>query len=1046
MARIDFLKTKKAKIVISFLLILAIGLSLYFTLRPNDEKKNNSKDPTFSYSQVDNSLGELSNSSFAYGTIGVKYSSFPRTSLTGWKLTKDSSAKSGVVNTYEKTDGQGKIIESAWEKLLTSFYGDPGILEYVKAKEGLTDVSAIQRKTKEYLKEENPDLSDDYTPSADDVKNFFAKKLFPDYFPNPGVHAGEHTQKQDSMIYMLNNYKTGEVGSGSVQKLTSSKEITLNKGQYAKVSVWVKTLNLDQLSETSGANVYVTNTFDSAPQAPYGYFNIDTNGEWKKYSFILEADDVYTTKFTLVLGLGFGDVYSEGTVYFDDIMVEHLEDLSKQTTSDSSNTTFEYGSDAEYISVTNNLLPGIIPKHSLNLDFTKAAGNNYFKNLGFDDSASNFTTDVSVSGVSGARFGNTDAAHKTPLVQGNPLIEDAPAASATQYSLKYASYTAKFNAVELGCEEYAYVSFFIKNKLNTFYATTITVNVIDIYTVDGKSTSNTRSRIIELTSPSDTWENCGILIQNNFDKDVYSTSGTRSFVIEVIMGPTSLASTNVVDYAYGDVYITTPEVAKGVTYKYATDYDEENDIQTANYKFYQFLNESARGFASLYTGYESDYLAPGADAESQYSIAVAPSSIGAIYTRPATPSAYKGIVSDHYYLDENSKNHEIDASKYAGVVNTEYLSSYSTTDFPEITSALTKVNNEHVQPLMIYNNAETSYGYLSDNYTLGSSSNAKISLRVRVYGNATAYIYLIDTASASKSVMTFKNFTVNTDDYLDSAENGTAINGESLKLQLSVTESMMESDGWATITFYVAAGVNAKSFRLEMWNGSRDGESASKGYVFFDNILVTTASGFTEPTSLSDTFTVAGSPLYEIGYEDLDQLYSYAGEDKDPSYVWAKNDTTIYAVYNTLEPVVIPDAETDEESETTTETVTNPADFWLQLSSILLIVALIVAIAALFIKNFLRRRKANKSDAKSHYKVVSRTKAKEKSKAKPVENFDKEFENFMKENEIVEEQAEEQTNEQVEEQTLDSYVYGEVQSFGDETEEVKSESDEKTEE
>lgn len=1048
MARFNFLKTKKAKTVISFLLVVAIGLSLYFSLRPNDENKDSSKDPTYSYSQTDNSIGELSNSSFDYGTIGVKNSSFPRTSLNGWKLAKSSSAKSGVINTTD----------DAWAKLLESFYTDPGILEYVKTKDGIEKNDAAEniRRTKAFLKLENPELPDDYSPTNEDIKKYFAKSLFPKYFEYPGVHDGDFSQEKDTMIYMLNNYKTDETGSGSVQTLTSNREITLNKGQYAKISVWVKTDNIDYLSEVSGANVYVTNTFNGKTQAPYGYFNIDTNGKWEKYSFIIKGDDVYTTKFTLVLGLGFGDVYAEGTAYFDDILVEHLENLDNEKYIDAaSSTTFTFDSDADYVAVPDSLPAGYIPVYSLDLDFNEAAGSNYFENLGFDAVASDYTVDVSVNGVNGKRFGNDSSVTSVEfenLVDENDLkaVADAPVASGNKYSIKNASYTAKFTSSDLANEEYAYVSFFIKNKLNTFYATTIVVNVIDTFTpTGGTPISNTRSKIVELTTPSDTWENCGIVIRNNFDRTVYNGNGTRSFVVEVVMGPTSLTSTNAVDYAYGDVYITTPEIAKGATYKYATTADEENDIQTANYKFYQFLSDSAKGFTSLYSGYESDYTNPDENAETQYAIAVAPSSIGAIYTRPATPASYKGIVADHYYINENSKNHEIDANKYAGVVNTEYISNYAIADFPGLTSALSKINDEDIQPLMIYTKAASagktpaSYGYLSNTYTLGSSTNAKITLKVRVVGDATANIYLIDVDSTEKTVMSFKDF---------NAYKGSAVDGSNFKLQLTVDKNMMDSDGWATISFYIAAGVNSKTFRLEMWNGDREG-NATEGYVFFNDISIVTASGFTEPSSYNDAFTVSGSPLFDIGYDNLDELYAYkqVSDDEDtdyaPSYVWAKNSTTIYAVYNTLEPVITADEDTDDETTTESETSTNPADFWLQLSSIILVAALVLAILALFIKNIVRRRRANKNDATSHYKVVSRTKR--KKKAKPVEVIEEPVEDAIVEDEIIEEveQVEETVEEKTEEQTLDSYVYGEVQSFGEESEaEVENNSEEQTEE
>ena len=158
----------------------------------------------------------------------------------------------------------------------------------------------------------------------------------------------------------------------------------------------------------------------------------------------------------------------------------------------------------------------------------------------------------------------------------------------------------------------------------------------------------------------------------------------------------------------------------------------------------------------------------------------------------------------------------------------------------------------------------------------------------------------------------------------------------------------------------------------------------------------------------------------------------------------------IYAVYNTIDPVITDpyDNETDEEEGEETETKVDPAAFWLSLSSIILGVALLVAIIMLFVKNIRRRRKANASDAKSHFKVVSRTKKatnkkKEKSTkvATPAKDEKVEAEEEVKEQpqEEVVESVEEEPVENVnpEEQSLDSYVYGDVQSFGDASEEKK---------
>ena len=150
-------------------------------------------------------------------------------------------------------------------------------------------------------------------------------------------------------------------------------------------------------------------------------------------------------------------------------------------------------------------------------------------------------------------------------------------------------------------------------------------------------------------------------------------------------------------------------------------------------------------------------------------------------------------------------------------------------------------------------------------------------------------------------------------------------------------------------------------------------------------------------------------------------------------------------MFNAIDPVVKDPFEGKEEEEETKQgctAETDPSTFWLSFSSILLGVVLVLAIIALFIKNFLRRRRRNASDAKSHYTIVSRTKKNKREKAKK-EKLAKKYDYDENEDEIDEDaienvQDEQTTVEDVEEstteETLDSYVYGEVQDFGEEDE------------
>ena len=261
---------------------------------------------------------------------------------------------------------------------------------------------------------------------------------------------------------------------------------------------------------------------------------------------------------------------------------------------------------------------------------------------------------------------------------------------------------------------------------------------------------------------------------------------------------------------------------------------------------------------------------------------------------------------------------------------------------------------------------------------------------------------------------------------------------------------------WKEVTFNVAAGASAINYRLEIWNGSRDGANNKKqtGYVIVEDIAFGT---FTEATSKNDIYDddkpnalrdayVAGlineTILLDKGLThkreltDLENQFNKEYKDDktvekinyDPKYVWVDNkdtlDTFIYAIYNTIDPVTTnpyDNVETEEEPEEKSgcNADFNAGTFWLQFSTIALAVLLLGAVLILIIRTF-RRRHKKAVKVKSRYSVRSRnvTNKVEDVKVDDVtENYDASVEDF----------AEEETDADDTE-----YTYGEVlEDFGD---------------
>ena len=1026
------------KKLLVFVLSILMCLSLFMASACKEEEQAETI-PEYSY--TDRVDGEISNPSFTFGTQSMEYDDYPKTTIEGWNFTKVASSKSGVVD----------VSSYGWNDLMTSLYKDEGLLSYVKHINDFDD-----NDIRDIIK----DGDSNKTVSTEEVREYIIKNYFFNAedqnpgdkysFLNPGTHASD----VDNKVYMLNNYVRDDLNYGCVQTVTSSTEVTLKRGEYAKISVWVKTANLNttqtikNYDKPIGANISIKNSFNGSSQSNYGIYNI-VNDDWQQYTFYVKADDVFETKFTLQLGLGYDNFAAAGTAYFDDITVELLDNdeyvASIASYTDTVTNTISYnnknvksiGNDASAYNANTLYLYDM----RVNLAEISSLSNTVSFHSDKTDKAYYDFTKYNNGLLNGNITGVTNTAvvtHKTDL--------DAPYGITNGIELKLnnpASYTIKLDnngsPFTLNGENYSAITFFVKNNLNKFYATDIIVNVQDKFGTDIVE----RPAVATISELSEEWSKYTIVVKNNFDKDKYST--VREFYLELVVGPDEY--TSIIDsYALGTVTISSPIVSTGKTYQYASDQDKINKIETEFYQYYKLLSDTATGSTALYAGFNEDYAVDEDNAE-VYTFVTASSSIGQIVDNPASPKEYNGIETGHYYITGNEADSmSINTNNYAGLINTKYLDNYEQTpNLSDIKDALDHTESNNIQPLMIKSEG-MSYGFISEPHTIPQDSNAKISVKVRVY-NATAYIYLVDVSKTEKQVLKLNTFTVNTAEG-EYDNNGQEINKE---LFLAIDETMLDDNGWVTVNFYIATGATEKEIRLELWNGARDNTNAltQNGYVFFNDVEIAETNAFIEPSSWQEALTEDDSPLFNLSFENQTDLVlykreltdlekQYNAEDNDstisynPTYVWAKTYKLVYAIYNTIDPIEVDPYDSDAEEEATPDAPlyeTDPATFWLSLSSIIIGVALIVAIIMLLVRNIRRRRKANRNDAKSHYTVRSRTR---KPSNKVVEEIDVDIDIDV---------DSPTTNEDGEEQSLDSYVYGEVNVFGEEESEKNDNND-----
>lgn len=1036
MTRKNCLTNLKRKLVLVLAVIFTVcAIAFCLTACGDDDKEIKVTDPTYSKTETSTTI---SNANFYNGSANLDLTKFPITSPTGWTTATDDSASTSSVNS-----GIVRTSDEAWSALMKTLYDDSDFINYVKNLYEFTDEDVVKA-----IRDQKS--SQTYNPTSAEKKDYIVDTYLLSQtnlkFANPGVHSGA----EDDAIFMLNNIASEtKFKLGTAQKVTSSSSVSLEKGSTYKISVWVKTANIENRGTENGASIRLKNTFNSSSQAYFKISNIIAD-DWTQYSIYVKADSDYTCAVTLILGLGYGSGSSsivkdwvEGTAYFDDITCEKVDESDTASLTPSK---LVYGSEDD-IEAT-------------------LEGNACFYDMSFDSSVETFFTNsvaLPTTGeltTSNATVEGEKITSKTFNADSNGEVKIV--SDTAKISVNQASYTVNITDgnFSLKSGEFAIVSFYYKNQLNKLGSTTITVDAIDKY--NGKTVKH--AALSTLTVVSDSWSNCIYLFKNTWEEQ------TREFELNVVVGPSNVRTVEYAsDFATGDVYLKDIKLAKGVI-----DNEEEE-----YHNIYTFFEKYANSTINLYAGYESEFVED--ENTTTYNIETAYGNFGDIVNKVTAPSAFEGVVSDHAFVNSTSSNYVINdrindgnSDGIAGVINSEYLVNYKTGS--EIGEKLNV--SETTQALMINNITKNAYGFIGKNINVNKSAYASVKVSARVCDDAVAYLYLVDISKPEKQILTLDSFTVN-NDVINTVPNGTKINGSDLAYAIRLTKDNMNKDGWVDVSFYLAAGNTAKSFRLEIWNGSRDASETSQGYVFVKSVDVSTSSAFTEPSSWAQAFASEGNPLYDakpssfVGNNSLlvytreltnteksfnndypDETISYSA-----NYVWGKTATMVYGVFNTIDPVEVdPYADKTEEEDTSSCAKANadPSSFWLGFSSILLGVVLVLAIIALIIKNVRAKRKANASDAKSHYKVTSRIKKKPATKkvdedtveetAQPTESATEEKKEEVAE-ENVQPTEEQPTENATEEQPKDDYVYGEVQTFGEEKkEEVAEENVQPTEE
>ena len=401
----------------------------------------------------------------------------------------------------------------------------------------------------------------------------------------------------------------------------------------------------------------------------------------------------------------------------------------------------------------------------------------------------------------------------------------------------------------------------------------------------------------------------------------------------------------------------------------------------------EYNNASTGDYTKKVTLYQGTYTAPTTTGFAEIN-----SNEQLINDRPVSPVSWSTFSGNQSALT-GSENVPFDESKTVhGLVNRNFISNYNS-NVAGLSGSLTDWGSICDIPLMIYNKEATSFGYASTNKTFGANTYNKVTIRVKTVGNATAFIYLVD-GNVENAIANGNNYKVL--DFTVPAHkdaNGTDVAEQKVALQTSVSNTsayvansleFAYADGWVEIKFYVLTGDEAVNYRVELWNGSRDGQTASQGYVFFDALNV-------------GTMEEATYNLYAEKYDEMftdSAKYTFRYNDKDTekavdSIAFLNKDYTTFLSYKGISVI----EDTEEKKEETTDKKSGCADIstasiFTFASSILLVLVLIGVGIVLLVK---RQRKSGKS--------IFGIFKKKKSKVKSSYN-ENEYDEYLKEKEI----------------------------------------------
>lgn len=965
-------KTKKfdLKSILMLVLVMMLSVSMLVLTACGDTTSSGSSSPSSSSAPEKETVKDyqqISNGDFEFGSDEKENDDYPVNTGIYWSRANDSLSTSAVTSSYASgvintDDDAYNAIASKQKFPVESGSGDSAVY--------------FNPRTPYYYGL----VKDSYVFDKDTANK--------DGLPTTG-----------NKVLMIHNKDDSNDGRGTAQKFTSTTTMTIDADTYQKVSVWVLTKDLKTVQNTTefGAYVSLSNTLGSAKN-PLIVKNINTNGEWAQVNLYLEGSSFTSVSYRLVLGLGFGSRnqksdYCEGFAYFDNVTFEKLTKEEYETATSAINS-------ADKFAIYTKNISGEYEDTAKNDLVTSVSGTTYEDNGAKADAyqptktytALNYALSYNVESTSqtallqdnktNAEFypnAGADFGASTQIGEGafssiassvsgvtNPLGDSAN----TLYMIlaNPSSHTVNTKNFTLADGESMMLSFYLKVKAENSQDG-VTLSIVDKGTTTSPCNDETSfapafNTTAYTNDDTNDWAKCFVFITNDI-----GDGKARNFNLKIDFGPTQITT----DY-----------------FKFASGYALFTGFETTALTKAQYDIHSTK---SEYTG-ELELgaeLLNGPDDETPkdtYDLNYSKADNFAIETGLAsTIIDHTGVVANHTMVGGN-KTAYTQTETISGLFNTEYVNNYDilTADEKTTLNALEKTNeNKYVQGLLIKNSTATSYGYLGPAHTISPNQTATIAVKLRVFGNAKAFVYLananplegFDVLGISAKKWTFdkdKGVEYSTETAIDK------------KYVQTVTASECE-DGWKTVYFKVTAGINEINYRLEVWNGARDGSELSEGMIVVEG-------GYTNATiDLNKISADNGVEPSTIEYRQAPTLVNYYDEDgKAKTRYDEYNSKVVYTSYDNAKTIIASHASIDVEAEITEEKPSEDdsdnssseddstanarsGEFWLQIASVVIVIAMVIALLAVIFRKLAKATATKHEEIKEYYSRDTRDQA-----------------------------------------------------------------------